>query len=59
MQMKEYLAKFDDRNPAPDAIRKAKYPWVMVRSVHYYPNDEFDYAEKFKDLYFGEMQTTS
>ena len=31
----------------------------MVRSVHYYPNDQFNYSEKFNDLYFGELDTKS
>ena len=52
MQMKDYLGKFT-KNNMPEPIKKARYPWVMVRSVHYYPNDKFDYSEKFNDLYFG------
>jgi hypothetical protein len=31
----------------------------MVRSVHVYPNDKFDYSKKFEDLYFGEQETKS
>jgi hypothetical protein len=57
--MRKYLNQFDSKNPAPSIIRNAKYPWVMVRSVHYYPDDKFDYERAFEKLYFYEGETES